>query len=392
MSAPVRTNTAVATVEPPAQAYPLREDKGVLAPFKSTQARKIIEAKLPKGVTFERIMAEVYFAIQKTPKLATCTAESLIRAVTQCASWDLEIGVKAHLVPFSVKVGNDYEDQAQAVRDYKGDAELVVRCGAARAVDAEAVYANDFLEFEKGSSPVVRHRPILDPSKRGALTAFYAVARLAHGDIKAIVLSREEVDEVRERYSKQWKEHWVSGKKVPYTLEEIPWYGKKTCIHQLVKLLPTSPMLAKLKVEFEEEESAAIETSGRTALPAAAETDVTRLLHNRSTEDRVLDSLDRAPLDEQATEEEAPATAEPRKRYGVEETRCPMGSRVGYPLWMVASADLLEAYNFARTTTRHKEFADAAESVLEMRRNEDIPEPTAEELALPKPPLPKAQG
>lgn len=262
MSATARTG-AVATVEPPAPSMPERAKTKELAALTKPEARRLIESVLPQGVTLERIFAEVYFAIQKNPELQNCTDASLVMAVAQCAKWDLEIGVTAHLVPFKTKVkgpngDSSWETRCQAVRDYKGDATMVLRAGAARFIDAQTVYEGDEFEYELGSSPFVRHRPA-GLGKRGKLIGFYAVAKINRDDVRVLVMSREEVDQVRMQYSKSWKEHWVDGKKVAYTLDEIPWYGLKSCVHRICKLLPTTPKLAEVLKAFAAEEAEQID-------------------------------------------------------------------------------------------------------------------------------------
>jgi phage RecT family recombinase len=263
MSATAKVQNAVATVEPAAPSMAERAKTKELKALTEPAARRLIESVLPHGVTLERIFAEVYFAIQKNPELQNCTDASLVMAVAQCAKWDLEIGVLAHLVPFKTKVKGpkgdwDWETRCQAVRDYKGDATMVLRAGAARFVDAQAVYAEDEFAYELGSSPFVRHRPAA-MGKRGALIGFYAVAKINRDDVRVLVMSREEVDQVRMQHSKSWKEHWVDGKKVPYSLDEIPWYGLKSCVHRICKLLPTTPKLAEVLKAFQAEEVAQLE-------------------------------------------------------------------------------------------------------------------------------------
>jgi phage RecT family recombinase len=264
MTNAVRSNTrAVATVEPPAPSMTERAKTKELAALTKPEARRLIESMLPTGVTIERIFAETYFAIQKNPELQNCTDASLVMAVAQCTRWDLEIGVLAHLVPFKTKVKNgngewEWETRCQAVRDYKGDATMAIRAGAARFIDAQAVHEGDEFEYELGSSPFVRHRPA-GMGKRGKLIGFYAVAKISRDDVRVFVMSRDEVDQVRMQYSKSWKEHWVNNSKVPYTLDEIPWYGLKTCVHRICKLLPTTPKLAEVLRAFEAEEVAALE-------------------------------------------------------------------------------------------------------------------------------------
>lgn len=218
-------------------------------------ARQLITPVLPAGVTYERVVSEVYFAIQNNPKLAACTPESLVLSVARAASWGLAIGEKVHLVPFSVKVkgpdGRDrWEDRAQAIRDYKGDAELVVRTGAARLVAAKCVYENEPFEYDEGTSPEIRHKPIVDPAKRGKLIAFYAWAKISTLDKVIFVISVPEVEAVRARYSKSWK----STDQKTVKLEDIPWYGMKTAVHRLTKLLATTAPVVGLIAQLEREE------------------------------------------------------------------------------------------------------------------------------------------
>jgi recombination protein RecT len=383
MSTAVKPNTAVATVEPPAKPYNLRERVSALAPFRTENARKLIEAVLPTGVTFERVMAEVYFAVQKNPKLAECTPESFVMAVAQCVKWDLEIGVKAHVVP--------YGKEATAVRDWKGDAELVVRCGAARYVDAQNVFANELFEHEQGTAPFIRHRPIFDKAKRGKLIASYAVAKVNSTDIKIVVMGVDDIEAVRQKYSKQWK----GG-----ALEDIPWYGPKTCVHRVVKLLPTSPKLAKVLAEFDEEDALA-GAAARTELPVA---DVMRQLESgdssassagveaRSQSPATTEASathaptgERAPIDhyDEARDEgdwrpgideiEVPAP----KRSALELFPMPFGPTVGQPMGDLSTADLTSAYRWALKNRNHAEFVEKAAQLLDDRKNGDAMEPDA---------------
>lgn len=257
------STAAISTIEPPAPSALLKSQS--LAKLTTIKARALIEPMLKKGVTFERVLSEVYFELQKNPKLQSCTAESMIMAVAQCVKWDLTIGEKVYIVPFSVKVktdkGDEWEDRAQAIRDYKGDIDLIIRAGAARYVAAHNVYEHEHFRYELGTTPLIEHKPIMDPAKRGRLVGSYAVAKISRDDVQIVVLSRDEIDQSRMQHSKQWKDHYVKGQKekVPFTLEELPWYGPKTCVHRLAKFLPTSPKLEMVRREFEAEDTAEID-------------------------------------------------------------------------------------------------------------------------------------
>lgn len=251
MTAAVRpTPSAVARIE---QAPSIIERKEIAA-LTTAQARALLEPRLPVGISFERVMSEVYFAIKKDPKLEECTPESLLESVAKAMSTGLIIGEKIYLVPFNVKVklkdGTErWESRAQAIRDYKGDAELVIRAGGARFIDAHCYYEKEPFEFELGSNPYIKHRP-LSSSKRGKLLGAYAVAITSTMlPPKIVVLDYDEIEAVRQRYSKSWK----GTDKAPIKLESIPWYAEKTCVHRIVKLLPSTPGLEKIRHELDEE-------------------------------------------------------------------------------------------------------------------------------------------
>jgi phage RecT family recombinase len=186
-------------------------------------------------------MAEALSAIMENPKLLDADPKSLVLSVARIAGWGLTIGEKAYLIPYKGKV--------KAVRDYKGDAELVINAGGAKFIDAFNFYSNERFEHEQGGTPFIKHTP-LPPAKRGALIGSYAVAIIgANLPPKLKVMYNEEIDEIRKKHSHEWKEG---------TLEQIPrhFYGPKTCVKQICKLLPTNPRLQKVMAQLDEEEIA----------------------------------------------------------------------------------------------------------------------------------------
>jgi phage RecT family recombinase len=233
-------------------------------------ARTLIQPLLPNGIAYDRVISEVYFAVQKNPEIAKCTPASIVQEVARAVSWDLVIGETVHLVPFNEKVARNpdrYEKRVKAIRDYKGDIELVVRSGAARSVDAKAVYKNETFEYEEGSEPRIRHVRILDPTARGPMIGAYAIARLPHYHIRIVWMALSEIDEIRQRHSKQWKEG-------PMPV----WYALKTCVHQVTKLIPKNPRLAAVLAQFEQEDveeeaDAIVSTDGGAARAEAAPTE-----------------------------------------------------------------------------------------------------------------------
>jgi len=205
----------------------------------SDEAKQQIMPLLPVGVALQQVVSEVNRAVAENPDILECTPVSIVMAVSTAVKWDLEIGYTVHLVPFTVKG----EKRLKALRDYKGDIELVVRSGAARKVDAKCRYEKEHFIHHEGTTPYIEHHPIGDPAARGKMVGAYAYAKLPHNEIKIAYLSVAEIDEIRRSKSKTWKDG-----------ELQPWYACKTMVHQVTKAIPKNPNLAPILREFEREE------------------------------------------------------------------------------------------------------------------------------------------
>lgn len=240
---------ATATRESASTAVATTDKKGVTALILSDEAKARIVPLLPHGVDIARIAGEVNLAVGMNPEILQCTPASIIRAVGRAVTWDLTIGETVHLVPFNVNVapkGQEpkWEKRLQAIQDYKGKIELIIRAGAAKSIDTQVVYAKETFEYEGGTEPFLRHKPATKLQDRGELLGAYAIAD--HGfnrkpTIRWMLLS--DIDAIRKKHSKQWKNDACP-----------PWYAMKTAVHQLAKLLPKNPRMAAVLKAFEEEE------------------------------------------------------------------------------------------------------------------------------------------
>jgi recombinase, phage RecT family len=297
--------------KPESTALAIVETKGVVALLESDQARAVIEPMLPQGVEYRRVMQEVYLAGKDNPEILQCTPASIIRAVAKAESWGLTIGDTVHLVPFNVKTSkrgeqDRWEKRLKAVQDYKGKIELIVSAGAARAVNAECVYQNEFFELELGTHPTIRHRPEREEAKRGAMIGAYAYADLGQR-YQPIVkwMPVAEIDEIRKSHSKQWKDGPLK-----------PWYARKTVVHQLAKVLPKNARMLKVLKAFEEEELELVdELPGAPVATVAAPSQPA--LASGDGSDWKLDD------DEPATIEAAPAAATPASTEPTADTSLP---------------------------------------------------------------------
>ena len=224
MTVATRDTTALAMVERPSHALAamIYEHASAITPF------------LPEGVTLDRVVAGVGLCLIKTPGLARCSPQSVILGVAKIAQWGLEIGETAYLVP--------YGSEATPIRDYKGDIELLVASGACRGVEAHCVYENDEFSVAYGTNGELKHRP-MHRTTRGKMIGAYAVFRQRFGYSSHLYLTVEEIEEVRQKYSKQWK------------AGPLPvWYACKTVIKRGAKMLPRNPRLAKVLALFDDEE------------------------------------------------------------------------------------------------------------------------------------------
>lgn len=189
--------------------------------------RELLESALPKNIDINRLMRITIAAIRKQPELLSCTRQSLIGALIECAAWGLEpFAGLVYLVPRWNKKINRNEVSFQL--GYKGIVELVMRGRKTSWINAYCVYENEQFEVKYGTDPSVYHVP-LPPKDRGELIGAYVVFKLLNGDSQFTVMWKEEIEK-RKNVAKTdyiWKQ-WT---------EEM-W--KKTAVHNGAKLLQLS--------------------------------------------------------------------------------------------------------------------------------------------------------
>lgn len=213
--------------------------------FESQKAT--LAAVLPKHVDPDRMLKIALGALRTTPKLMNCTVESLMGAVVQCSALGLEPNTPlghAYLIPFEKrrKEGNKWvteKTEVQIVFGYKGLIDLARRSGQIVSIAAHEVCQNDQFDFEYGLEERLVHKPALN--NRGPVIAFYAVAKLVGGGYAFEVMSREQIEEIRDasqnykfasdKGSTVWGQHFVE-------------MGRKTVLRRLFKYLPVSIELA----------------------------------------------------------------------------------------------------------------------------------------------------
>ena len=198
------------------------------------RSEKAIAKALPSTITPERFTRMATTAVTMNPDLGKCTPVSFIGAMLQAAALGLEPNTplgQAYLIPYNnFRKGGIKEAQFQI--GYRGLIELAHRSGEFKSIEAHVVYENDEFEYELGLEPKLKHKPAM--VNRGKPTWVYAIYKLNSGGYGFEVMSVEDINEHRRKYSKAKTSPW-----------DTAWEGmaKKTVIKQALKYAP-------LKSEF----------------------------------------------------------------------------------------------------------------------------------------------
>lgn len=205
--------------------------------FMETYKGEITKA-LPKHMTADRMARIAMTEFRKTPALMKCDPATLFGAVIQCSQLGLEPGGTmghAYLIPFENRRKGITE--VQFIIGYRGMLDLARRSGQIVSISAREVCENDKFRYCYGIEETIEHIPA--EGARGELTHVYAVARLKDGGVQFEVLTRSQIEEIRNA-SQGYKTA------IKYDRTDTPWIShfpemaKKTAIRRLFKYLPVS--------------------------------------------------------------------------------------------------------------------------------------------------------
>lgn len=190
-----------------------------------------IARALPKHLDGERVTRLALTAVRQTPKLAETDQMSFAGALLTAAALGLEPNTplgEAYLVP--------YGNETQLIIGYQGFVRLFWQHPLAAGLTAEAVYKDDEFDEVLGTGGYLRHKKnrTVREADKGEPILYYAHAKLTTGAEQWVVLTPDEVRALR------------SGREGPSGKIADPqrWMEKKSCIRQLLKLIPKTPNVA----------------------------------------------------------------------------------------------------------------------------------------------------
>lgn len=230
----------------------------------SEEMKRQFSNALPRHLSSERFCRIAITALSRTPKLMQCEQASVMKCLLDLSAMGLEPdGRHAHLIP--------YGKVCTLIVDYKGLVSLVRRSGEVAKIHCDIVCEND--DFEHSMGEVVKHTYDLK-KERGEPYAAYAQVTLKDGSTQAEIMSRPEIEAIRDK-SDGWKA-FKSGK-----IKESPWnpedkgsvgeMWKKTAFRRLTKWLTLSPEVMENIYKADEHEFSSL----RNVTPQRGEVTVT---------------------------------------------------------------------------------------------------------------------
>lgn len=214
---------------------------------------------LPKILTPDRFCRVVLSAVNKNQALAQALADtrnqaSALGAFMKAAESGLEPDGRRATINCYKKSTGGYD--ITFIPMYQGLCELAMRSGQISNIHADKVCENDDFEWNTGK---ISHK-INFKEPRGEAYAYYCVVTFKDGSTKTEVMSKSEVEAVRDR-SSAFQASKKYGKSCPW-ITDFDEMAKKTVFRRCSKWIPLSPEVQKAfdfdNDDFSSEISAAV--------------------------------------------------------------------------------------------------------------------------------------
>ena len=195
---------------------------------------------LPKNMSVQKFQAIVVSAVADNMDLLDCDRGSLLKACLQAAELGLSLNKSmAEADILKVWNGRAKRNEAQFRPRYKGLMKLALQGGDVLKIESRIVYAKDLFEVEEGIDPRIIHKHGL--GNRGEMIGAYCVWKLRNGEAQFEVMSKEEIEAIRDRSSSKTKEGKVVG---PWMTDPAEMW-RKTVVRRATKYMPLSTEAAR---------------------------------------------------------------------------------------------------------------------------------------------------
>lgn len=203
-----------------------------------------IQRLLPAHVSPEQFTRTAATALVADPELQHADRQSLVMSLIRCAQDGLmPDGRDAAMVVYNTKQGDQWIKKAQYLPMVDGVLKRARQSGQVANITGKIVHMADKFDYwvdENGEH--IEHRPAFE--NHGEIRLVYAFAKLTSGEIVVEVMSRLEVEKVRDATAKKDRD----GKpKIPAVWQK--WFDRmalKTVLHRLARRLPCASELYSL--------------------------------------------------------------------------------------------------------------------------------------------------
>lgn len=184
---------------------------------------------LPKHMSPDRMMQLAISTVNKNPKLAECSIESVLSCFMTASSLGLEpndvngLG-QCYIIPYGRK--------ATFIPGYRGLYKLALNSGEIQSITVEVVYEGDEFEYTLGDDAHIVHKPSMTADhKPENMVCAYCITRFNNGGIQRTVMSKADIERRRKesQSGKRSDSPWVK------------WYeemAKKTVMRAASKTWP----------------------------------------------------------------------------------------------------------------------------------------------------------
>jgi len=181
-----------------------------------------------KNITPDRLLRVVASAMARNPKLNTCSRDSLYLCFNNSAQLGVEPNLlgECYYIPYRNNKTGIME--AQFILGYRGLIKILKQSGEVKSIEARCVKDGDFFRYSFGLNPSLIHEP---KNVSNELTHVYSIAVLNNGEKQFEVMTKAEVDAIRNISKSKDSGAWVD------FYDEM---AKKTVVRRLCKYLDLS--------------------------------------------------------------------------------------------------------------------------------------------------------